>query len=74
MVESSGLLNRRRSKILPGVRIPPSPPFLPLKTPKRYHLVPFGFFLSLTDYFSLHSAKRQNEAKNSEEKKDEEGS
>jgi hypothetical protein len=26
VVESSGLLNRRRAKTLPGVRIPPSPP------------------------------------------------
>ena len=26
MVESSGLLNRRRAQTLPGVRIPPSPP------------------------------------------------
>ena len=28
MVESSGLLNRRRGKPLPGVRIPPSPPVI----------------------------------------------
>ena len=27
MVESSGLLNRRTSQEVPGVRIPPSPPY-----------------------------------------------
>ena len=52
VAEGSGLLNRRRYNNLPGVRIPPSPPFLCSKAPNGNHFLPFGTFLMDCVWFS----------------------